>query len=175
MEIAIVKFFNKFGSGPIDKVTDILSRVRFLIIFWIILAIAFLLFDEKYGAKIFFGIIIANALHFLITEGLIKRLATKIWGKRLRPYQKYPEIKAIGREFKDSSFPSSHMATTVAMLLVICFFYPVLWAIAVLLIIFMAYARLHQGMHYPSDILAGIILGIGYGWVGIFIINNFVF
>ena len=172
MGIKIIKFFNQLGSESIDKATDILSRVRFLIIFWIIVALAFLIFNEKNGAKIFFGIIVANIFHFLITEGLIKRLSTKIWGKRIRPYLKYPEIKPIGRKFQDSAFPSSHMATTVAMLWVICFVYPLLWSVAILLIIFMAYARLHQGMHYLSDIIAGIFLGMAYGWAGIYFVNQ---
>jgi membrane-associated phospholipid phosphatase len=32
----------------------------------------------------------------------------------------------------------------------------------------MAYARMHNGMHYPSDIIAGAALGTFYGLVGIY-------
>lgn len=37
---------------------------------------------------------------------------------------------------------------------------------------FMAFARIHNGMHYPSDVVAGAVLGILYGLAGIRIVNN---
>jgi len=173
MELKIVKFFNSLNLGLINKFADIVSRLKFLFFFWFFVALIFLVFDINNGKNIALGMVIVNIVHFLITEGLIKRILTKVFGKRLRPYLKYPEIiKPIGRKFKDSSFPSSHMATTAAMLFIIISIYLNLWPLAVLMILSMAYARLYQGMHYPSDILAGIILGLGYGYIGMLIINK---
>lgn len=172
IEIAIVKFFNRLGTGPVDRVTDALSRVKFMIVFWIVVVISFLFFDKQNGKFIFLVVMAAGTLHFLITEGLIKHLLTKIWGVRRRPYLCFPEIKSIGREFTDSSFPSSHMAATVSMLWVIVSFYQFFWPLAAILAVFMAYARMHQGMHYFSDILAGTVLGVFYGWAGIYIVNQ---
>ena len=174
MELKIVKFFNSLNLGLINKFADIVSRLRFLFIFWVVVALSSLLFDRVNGKNIAVGMLIVSGLHFLITEGLIKHLLTKIFWKRWRPYLKYPEIKPIGRKFSDSSFPSSHMATTVAMLFFIISIYPALWPLAGFLILLMAYARLYQGMHYPSDILAGIILGVIYGWVGILIVSKII-
>jgi len=172
MEITIVKFFNRSKSDRFNKLVNVLSRVRFLVFFWISVAVCFLLFDKIHGEEIFLSMVVASILHFLITEAIIKHLLTKIWGKRLRPYLKYPEIKSIGRKFKDSSFPSSHMATTAAILWIIITFYPIFWPVAVFLLISMGYIRMYQGMHYPSDILAGMFLGICYGWVGIYAVSK---
>ena len=173
MEFKIVKFFNKLGLGVLDQATDFVSRVKYLAVFWSAIALVFLFLDKENGLEIFLGIIIASALHFLITEGLIKHTLTKIWGKRVRPYIRNAGITPIGRKFTDSSFPSSHMATTLAILTIIFFYYPLTWPLALLTIIFMAYARMHQGMHYLSDVIIGAVLGIIYGLAGIYITHNF--
>jgi undecaprenyl-diphosphatase len=121
----------------------------------------------------------ASVFHFAITEGIFKILLPKFFKGRRRPYIDYPqEIKAIGREHRDSSFPSSHMSATLAMLTVLVYFFPASWPLAVIATIFMAYARMHHGMHYPSDIMAGIVLGIGYGAGGVYassIIISFIY
>ena len=172
MELKIVKFFNQLGLGVLDGATDFISRIKYLIIFWAALASAFLFFDKTNGQEIFLGIIIATILHFLITEGIIKHLLTKVLAKRTRPYLKNSEIVPIGRKFTDSAFPSSHMATTLAVITVILYFHPIIWPLAVALAIFMAYARMHQGMHYLSDVIVGIVLGILYGEMAIYLVNN---
>jgi len=39
-------------------------------------------------------------------------------------------------------------------------------------VLLMTFARMHNGMHYPSDILVGSILGIIYGAVSIYFVNK---
>jgi undecaprenyl-diphosphatase len=63
------------------------------------------------------------------------------------------------------------MTTTVGMFFVITAFYPSLIIPAVSMILVMAFSRLHNGMHYPSDILAGVALGLGYGWIALEIVR----
>jgi len=119
--------------------------------------------------------VLVAILHFGITEGIIKHLLLSVIPKRKRPYVAYPEtIKPVGKKFSDSSFPSSHMATTVAMFFVIVAFYPSLFVPAIIMTVLMAFSRLHNGMHYPSDILVGILLGLSYGYLS-FEILRFVF
>lgn len=179
MELQIVKFFNKLGSGWINKVTDYICRLSPFIIFWITLASLFLAFDLVRGADIFLGFFIALAFQFLITEGLLKGKLIKFWNGRKRPYLISSEIKPIGERRIDSSFPSSHLAITTLFFIVVLFHYSFFWPAALASIIIIGYARLHNGMHYPSDAIAGIILGIIYGWAGIYIaskilqLNNF--
>jgi membrane-associated phospholipid phosphatase len=171
MEFSIVKFFNNRGSGFIDRVIIFITQIWFLTILWSALAIIFLYFDKKSGPVIFLAIIISLILHFIFTEGLVKHTFSKKWIRK-RPYIAYPqEIKPIGKLYKDSSFPSSHLATTLAALSVIDYYHPQLWAAALFFAIFMAYARIHQGMHYFSDTLAGAGLGIIYATAGIYLAN----
>ena len=93
--------------------------------------------------------------------------ATKQIIKRKRPFDEYPFI--IKRDAGGSySFPSGHTsaAFTTATSLSLLFpkWYVVvpayLWAGSV------GYARLYQGVHYPTDILAGAVIGAGSAWLG---------
>lgn len=91
-------------------------------------------------------------------------------GFRERPYVAHTgSILPIGTSFADTSFPSDHMASTVAMLTVLLFFIPGARPFAVVFAMLMAFSRMHNGMHYPSDVAAAAILGILYGIMGIWI------
>ena len=173
MELGIVKFFNQLGKGKVDGVTDFLSRVKYLFVFWVVASVVALTFAGESRKSLIISLAIVTATHFLLTEGIIKHTLTKLWGIRQRPYLIDQNIVPIGRQFSDSSFPSSHMTTTLAMLTPFVYFFPLVWPIAILFVLLMGFARLHNGMHYLSDILAGTILGIGYGTLGVYVAKLF--
>ncbi|MFA6974042.1 MAG: phosphatase PAP2 family protein [Parcubacteria group bacterium] len=171
MELQIVKFFNRFGKDKIDLATRIISYIPLLTVFWGLMALALLFFDRANGLKILVALALATIFHFAITEGIFKILLAKNF-TRVRPYVAFPdEIKPLGKKHRDSSFPSSHMSSTLAMLTVATLFVPVIWPAALLFTLFMAYARLHNGMHYPSDIIAGTVLGIVYGTLAVYLVR----
>jgi len=74
-------------------------------------------------------------------------------------------------------FFSGHATTTfgVCTFIILCvnwlqrryMFLIVLWALLVV------YSRMYLGVHYPSDILIGIITGVLFGWLGFIIMNTF--
>jgi membrane-associated phospholipid phosphatase len=169
MELKIVKFFNQLGNSYADALTKTVSHIFLLAALWASIALWALFFDKLNGRELFVAMGTASVLHFAVSEGIFKMLFPKFFRGRKRPYIAYPdEIRAIGREHRDSSFPSSHMSTTTAMLMVITYFYPFLWPASVFATFLMAYARLHNGMHYLSDIAAGTVLGALYGLAGIY-------
>jgi undecaprenyl-diphosphatase len=62
------------------------------------------------------------------------------------------------------------MSSTVSILTVFVYFYKkywIVWTSAILFALLMAFARIHNGMHYPTDVLAGTALGIVYGIIAI--------
>ncbi|MFA7209072.1 MAG: phosphatase PAP2 family protein [Parcubacteria group bacterium] len=173
MGLDIVKFFNRWGRGTaVDRVTDFVSRMLYLAVFWTLATIAVFFFAEN-GKIISITMIVAASLHFAITEGIFKRLLRKYFNK-IRPYIAHPDkIFPIGRMLSDSSFPSSHMSANLAPLSVIVYFFPAVWPVAAVWALIMAYARLHNGMHYPGDVIAGAILGIVYGASAVYFVNFF--
>ena len=163
-EIKTVQFFAKIGGRKTDKFLAFINSITVLAFFWCALVALAVIKHPEITKNFFAAVGLVALLHFVITEGIIKHLMIHVIPKRKRPYVAFPElIKPVGRKFSDSSFPSSHMTTTVAMFFVIVAFYPSLIIPAVAMIFLMAFSRLHNGMHYPSDILAGILLGVLYG------------
>jgi len=104
----------------------------------------------------------------LINELFCKHILIDVTGIRPRPYIAHAElITPIGKQLVDSSFPSSHMAGTALIMTLLIRELPLLRPVAILFTFLMAFSRMHNGMHYPTDVLAGTLLGIGYGLLGI--------
>ena len=92
--------------------------------------------------------------------------ALKVAVRRERPYNRYSDIdratSAIGY-----SFPSGHTSTAFSTATSLSMVYPkwyviapsFVWASAV------GYSRLHLGVHYPSDVIAGAVLGSGSAYL----------
>jgi len=174
-EIPIVKYFNKLGGKKTDVFLGFINSIRFLTVFWLVLIAVAVLRHPNIAHQFLIAVCIVAILHFAVTEAFIKHFLTRWYPLRKRPYVAYPDsVKPIGKKFSDSSFPSSHVATTAAMLMVIAAFYPSLTIPAMILIIVIAFSRLHNGMHYPSDIVAGALLGIGYGYAALSLLTYIV-
>jgi undecaprenyl-diphosphatase len=173
MELIIVKYINRLGhnSKMLNLATSLVCNILFLTIFWSLAGFLILFFNKDNGEKIFFTVAIALILHFAITDGIIKHLALKFVRKRNRPYIVSNEIYPVGRKLRDSSFPSSHVAHTLAILTVAFIYFPNFWPIMAAFILVMAFSRMHNGMHYLSDVIAGALLGILYGIGAIFIFS----
>lgn len=101
------------------------------------------------------------AISFLLTAATTS--AVKYLVRRPRPYQQYPADLLCLQPVPTASFPSGHTSfafSAATTLTIRCPRWYVatpayLWAASV------AFSRLYIGAHYPSDVLAGAILGSG--------------
>ncbi|MDR0791973.1 MAG: phosphatase PAP2 family protein [Chitinophagaceae bacterium] len=97
----------------------------------------------------------------IIAEGF------KVVINRDRPWQKYPTEVFPQSNETGQSFPSGHttlaFATATSLTLEYKKWYiaapAYLWAASV------GYSRLYLGMHYPSDVFAGAVIGVGSGFL----------
>lgn len=96
------------------------------------------------------------ALVFFIVGTL--RLALE----RPRPYDEeganVTPLRKRRKTGKDS-FPSRHIACAVTLALLFCSYSVVFGAISLVLALLLAYARFAVGLHYPSDLVGGIVCG----------------
>jgi membrane-associated phospholipid phosphatase len=104
------------------------------------------------GASVISSAIITNILKYSI--------------KRPRPYVTYPDIEKAASG-GSPSFPSGHTSDAFAFATSVSIAYPkwyvivpsYAWAGAV------AYSRMDLGVHYPSDVLAGALIGAGSAYL----------
>jgi undecaprenyl-diphosphatase len=78
---------------------------------------------------------------------------------RLRPHQVFPLINTNRRPLKDPSFPSGHTTAAFAMLTPWMLTEPMLIPVLLLIGIGVALSRIYFGLHFPSDTVAGALLG----------------
>lgn len=170
-EIKLVRYIHTFGKGRIDFLTAFIGSIRMLAALWsVALLITFVYFPNEWRV-LFQRVAIVTALHFFISEGFFKYFLPRFFGARQRPFIAYPEkIKPIGRQFSDGSMPSSHMASTMAMIVVLSATFSTLILPGSVFAFFMGFARIHNGMHYLSDVVIGTLLGLLYGAIAVFFI-----
>jgi len=173
-EKKIVIMLNRNKSKTIDLFSNLISNILVLVAFWVIVAVSIIIHDSLLGLFVCFGLAIVFIIHFVVSDGIIKYCGRKLSLERKRPYKAYPEeIRAIGRKFLDSSLPSSHVSSMVGGLVVFVYFYQFFWPWAIIIVALLGWSRIHNGMHYPSDILAGIALGMVYGYLALLILGMF--
>ncbi len=113
---------------------------------------------------------VAVALADTIAYRLIKSLVF-----RLRPFQN-PEISDWVRQVgiaHGSSFPSNHAANMFAGAMILAWFFPAKAKYFYILAGLVAVSRVALGVHYPSDAIAGSLLGVFVGFfVRSFLLNQ---
>jgi membrane-associated phospholipid phosphatase len=87
---------------------------------------------------------------------------------RPRPFVTQPDTRLLtGAGGKHASLPSSHAANWFAGAMIGWFFFRRSVRVTLPLAAAVSYSRVYNGVHYPSDVLAGAILGAGYAVAGV--------
>ncbi len=164
MDTNIALWINHFWLHTwIDSLSYQISWWPFLVVsLWMVIFFSyFKKSNQKHQYVI--ALLIGLILFYVINELFFKHIITQYTGIRIRPYLAHPwEIYAIGQALIDSSFPSSHVASSLVILSLWVRRSPKLWRSALIIAILVGLSRIHNGMHYPSDVLAGVAFGIFY-------------
>lgn len=133
--------------------------------FWIVLGVV-LLFSKK-TRRAGFTALLALAIGALVTNLGLKNLVA-----RIRPYDAVEGLVPLVTRLKDYSFPSGHTCASFACAVVYYKAFPGKWGkAAAILAVLIALSRLYVGVHYPTDVLAGGIVGTFSAFVALFFIS----
>lgn len=91
---------------------------------------------------------------------------------RARPFVSSTDIHSIVAALSSEyyqSFPSGHAIFFFALSTVVYFYHRHIGAFFLILATLMGIARVAVGMHYPTDIIAGAVLGVLTGWLFVYI------
>lgn len=127
-------------------------------IWFVVLAIIIYSKRSVYVAVSFFGSVI---FAFVSSEVIIKRIVA-----RVRPCHKIDEENLVLKKIpKFYSFPSSHSATSFAMV-TLSFVHCSMWTtIAILILaIGISFSRFYLQAHYLTDVVCGIIIGVTFSY-----------
>ena len=85
---------------------------------------------------------------------------------RTRPFLAHPQIHPL-YVVHSSSVPAGHAATAFAGAVVLTALAPRFWALFFGLAVAIGFSRIYDGVHYPTDVLAGALLGAAVGAVAV--------
>ena len=90
---------------------------------------------------------------------------------RPRPCMALPDVIARLGCTTSGSMPSAHAANWFAATMVAFLFYRKSWRFMLPMALAVSFSRVYNGVHYPSDVLAGAILGAGYAAAGMVVLQ----
>ena len=139
-------------------------------IFWIAIAVVLMFFPKT--RKIGFGMGAALLMGLVICNIMLKPMIALI-----RPYDYQLEhfgvtIKLLIDAQHDFSFPSGHTIASFEAATVILLHNKKFGIPAMVLACLIAFSRLYLYVHYPTDVIASVILGIGLAYLGKFLVQK---
>lgn len=125
------------------------------------IALALLMLCWKRTRKAGFTALLALAVGAICTNLILKNLVC-----RPRPWLDVTGLTALVVENDPNSFPSGHTTAAFAFASALWRTAPRAWMkwAALAAAVLMAFSRLYVGVHYPSDVLTGILVGAFAGW-----------
>lgn len=128
--------------------------------FWIALSII-LLFPKK-TRKAGIAALLALLINLFFTNIALKNLVA-----RIRPYDVIEGLTVLIDKLKSFSFPSGHTACSFAAAYAYYLCLPKKkWGIAALVLAgLIGFSRLYVGVHYPTDVIGGALVGMFAAWI----------
>lgn len=188
-ELNFLEWLTRANANPsldwLSWILDIFSLACDKGLIWILAAIV-MLFFKKWRKT---GLVLGFAL--VVFAMLGNNIIIKYSFQRPRPF----EIGVIGQtlfkrvsdwmlpsgssflgffEVPDSySFMSGHSFSSALCATIIFYYHRKTGIVAIVVATIIAFSRLYFGVHYPTDVIAGVIFGAGSGILSIFLANKF--
>ena len=151
-------------SGFMDKFMPFITIFGDAGIFWMVWAGVLLIFRKTRKTGI--GMFIVMILGLLVCNITLKPLVA-----RIRPYDLQLEefgvtIKLLSGAMHDFSFPSGHTIASFEAAVVLLKNGKKMGIPAMILAVLISFSRLYLYVHYPTDVIASIILGTIFALIG---------
>lgn len=148
--IGVVLWFQQF-SPTLDLPFQALTFMGDTEFFLLILPLMYWCIDRGGGARLLVVFLISS----LINE------AAKVIAAQPRPFHYDDRVKQLA-EGPGGGFPSGHTQNSVVLWGYLAYQInkPLLWIISILLLIGIPVSRIYLGVHFPTDLLGGYVIGI---------------
>lgn len=122
---------------------------------WILFTLALLIYSDT--RKVGIMCAVALILDLIVCNGILKNVIA-----RTRPYDAFENIRCIVPPQPDYSFPSGHTASSFAAVVpaIVNKNTRKIGIAALIVAILMAVSRIYVCVHYPSDVVGGLIVGL---------------
>ncbi len=164
MDFQILYAINKLHNDILDKIMITITSLVNSGFIWILISII-LIFIKK-TRKCGILILISMFIGLVIGNGILKNIIA-----RDRPCWIDKSIKLLIESPKDYSFPSGHTMVSFEAAVMIWLHNKKLGIIPIGFATFVAFSRMYLFVHFPTDIIAGMILGISIS-LGVYFVDK---
>ena len=166
-EQALVWIAQHIRGGLLNPIMSFYTKLGDAGLLFIALGLVMLLF--KSTRKAGFSALCAMVIGLIVVNFTIKPLMA-----RERPWLVIEGFVNLVPEKDPNSFPSGHTNAAFAFALALCMAAPKRWMkiTAVCMAVVMGLSRLYVGVHFPSDVLAGALIGSLCGLLGAWVVKN---
>jgi membrane-associated phospholipid phosphatase len=167
IDVELFRFINERLANPfLDQIMPWASGNVFFYPLLILLCL-FLIF--KGGAR---GItcVIVLVLAVAICDGWVCKTLKHAIGRE-RPFMVLENVRCLIGRGGSPGMPSSHAANWFAGAMVAFIYYRRSWWLTLPLACIVSFSRVYNGVHYPSDVIVGALLGAGSGVSTLFLVN----
>lgn len=167
MDDVFLNWIGRLHKPVLNKVMAVISALGSKGIIWFMICIPFLIIPSARltGLNIIVGLAITN----ISGEAVIKHIVC-----RVRPCHKLEDDELIVKRPRYYSFPSGHTASSFSVVAVVAFR---MWPLAIpiaLLASIMGFSRLYLRVHYLTDVICGIILGLLCGFLSVELFDHII-
>jgi undecaprenyl-diphosphatase len=145
---------NHLRVGVLDAIMLLFSFIGNLGAVWLVAA--FILLARRDTRRRGFAVLLSLTVTFLVVNLLLKNVVA-----RPRPFETIAGLTVLGGFPSGFSFPSGHASSSFAGASALAFGFGKRGAIAAYVVAaLIAASRVYIGVHYPSDVLAGAVIGV---------------
>ena len=156
--------------GFLDRSMPVITAFGNGGIFWIALAVVLIIIPKYRKAGLSMGLALLMGL-------LVCNLTLKPLVARIRPYDY--QLEQFGKTIPlliatphDYSFPSGHTIASFEGATALLLHDRKLGIPAMVLAVLIAFSRLYLYVHYPTDVLASVVLGVGFAFLGSYLVRQ---
>ena len=150
----------------LNPIFTFITKLCDLGLIWIILALYILIIkkEKQSGYAMILGMILCVIIVNVILKNIIMRP---------RPFDMINELTVLIDKPYDYSFPSGHTALSFTAAIIYYYYHRNKMGILFLILAaLIAYSRLYLGVHYPSDVLGGLLVALIISYITIKIMNK---
>lgn len=160
IDVAILRWVNEGWSGGfLDVFFSYITELHHFLIPIALLLLSLLIWGGKKGRWVVLALVITVTLTDQVSAHVFKGIFD-----RVRPCNALTGVLTPYEHPSSYSFPSSHATNMGGSMTLLALAYPP-WAwLCALFAFLVGLSRVYLGVHYPSDVMSGWLLGIAIGW-----------